>query len=116
MPTIPDIIALGTIAYDLRYMETMVSYEVARHEIAPPKALVTLAAKHGPAATAVTFGDGSHGIDIGGRTWAHPMAAQSPEYGARVELGQDVWQYIGLALSILGLEPNHCRAERAHAA
>lgn len=110
MTTITEIIAVGKIAYEHHYNQTMTSLETSHLEAEPPRALVTLAEKN---ATVVTFGDGSNGIEIDGKTWAHPMAKDCPEYGVSNPLNQEVWHYIGLALSVLGKEENLCNARRA---
>lgn len=109
---IADIIAVGKISYEHYYNQTMTSVETSVLGIEPPKALVTIAKEH-DSAVVVTFGDGTHGIEIDGKTWAHPMAKEFPEYGASNPLKQEVWQYIGLALSVLGKEENLCKAARA---
>ncbi len=110
MTTIAEIVSVGKIAYEHYYNQTMTSVETSHLEIDPPKALVALADKN---ATVVTFGDSTNGIEIDGKIWAHPMAKEFPEYGATNPLNREVWEYIGLALSVLGKEENLCKAQRA---
>jgi len=111
MTTINEIISVGKIAYEHRYMQTMTSVEISNLELDAPAALVTLAKD--PTAAVATFGDSSLGIEIGGKVWAHPDAQQSPEYGATKSLTADVWQYIEMSLAILGKGENLHNAKRA---
>jgi hypothetical protein len=96
MIPLQQIVTAGPRPYQHTYMQTMVSCEVAHHELFCPDAITTLAKNH-PDAQIIIYGDDTLGIEIAGRIWA--VECPHPIHRPHKTLPHEVWQYINLAMA-----------------